>query len=525
MGGATTTRPGPGRVCHCSFSGVMGASHASRTVHTSSVSSGPTSHCSLTLQRDETDTPNTLLPPSRLRGGGARNKKYLLSLDRNMKSFLRTSNLPGLEYRLKLAGYRTFHDLLTADREELEARGFTGIMAQRLVNAVDEYIHRQVYRSEEERLPFRLVRKGQRLQTEPSESMRDNPNYRKPNIKRRKPFTEEPAKKGVQIAHIMHGNPPLTASQQPSHVRLMSKSDLQLQHLLSPPTQEPPISAPVESPSGTESLAPVAVQGGLVTNHQASGLTTSKGDSVAISQASQSPTAVSYAAGGGTGSGEISGAEMLPPEDSIGRRILGIIVNDGDAVSFVLEEPPSIDEPPFADLSSLFSEREAFPEELSLPATLLEEETDFSTDFTSGARITRCFSVPADFELTSTNPTLVPISCAEDHTVAHVRTFSSPATLVTQPSITTHPQTTVTSFDRLLGMLHNNAGTASVSELCHTLHTLLRKARHPQNRVEAADKVALAVIVNVLRKHCRVLAVATVCCQLIQQLCTGITYM
>jgi len=60
-----------------------------------------------------------------------------------MKVFLRASNLPGLEYRLKLAGYRSLGDLLNTDRETLMSKGFTGIMAQQLMNAVAEYINKQ----------------------------------------------------------------------------------------------------------------------------------------------------------------------------------------------------------------------------------------------------------------------------------------------------------------------------------------------------------------------------------------------
>ena len=197
--------------------------------------------------RHHTDGPSSpLIPPSRLKAPGV---KYLQSLDRNMKVFLRVSNLPGLEYRLKLAGYRRLDDLLRTDRETLMARGFTGIMAQQLITAVTEYINRQFCRSEEEQLPFRLVRKGQRIQTEPTEGMKENPNFHKPNIKRQKsfegPLHQRAVKRGQNHTPATRGEiaPLAPKTQTPSLVRLMSEEDLELQHLLSPP--------PVADPSGS----------------------------------------------------------------------------------------------------------------------------------------------------------------------------------------------------------------------------------------------------------------------------------
>ena len=169
-----------------------------------------------------------------------------------MKVFLRASNLPGLEYRLKLAGYRRLDDLLRTDRDTLMARGFTGIMAQQLMTAVSEYVNRQFCRSEEEQLPFRLVRKDQRIQTEPTEGMKESPNFHKPNIKRQKSFegsvSQHATKRGQNHTSAARRElTPLTSkTQTPSLVRLMSEEDLQLQHFISPP--------PVIDSSGSMSL-------------------------------------------------------------------------------------------------------------------------------------------------------------------------------------------------------------------------------------------------------------------------------
>ena len=431
----------------------MGASHT--TTVTSPVvlsrtaqSNQATAHYSSTY-RHETDAPDTLVPPSRLRGA---RRKYLLSLDRNMKSFLRASNLPGLEYRLKLAGYHMFDDLLCTDRETLEARGFTGIMAQRLMNAVSEYVSRQVHRSDEERLPFRLVRRGQRLQTEPSESMKDNPNYRKQNVKRQK-YADDPAKRTLNV--LQRDMPPATklTSPTPPHVqlRLMSEDDLQLQHLLSPPRE---VSRALTGDSDRDS----------------------------------------------------NGTE-LPPEDG-GRRVLGVIVEDVHVPS--IEEPQLLEEPPFLDLDVPLGESLSL-EELSTDSEDMEE-TDFSTDLAFGPQISRSFSVPADFKLTleetATN--------SKDRVVTCIRTLSCPPSLAL---LSTQPHMSIGTLIDALGNTH------VVSELYRTLRTLLQQTKYPCNAVEATKNGALVAVVNVLEKHCEVLKVAKVCCQLIQHMCRGTTYM
>ena len=109
------------------------------------------------------------------------------SLDRSLKSFLRASNLPGLEYRLKLAGYHRLDDLLDTDAEKLVSEGFTRLMAMRLVRALDNYIQRHLDITDGQPSPFQLVRRGhmgQKIKSDPSEEMKALPNYGKRNVKR-----------------------------------------------------------------------------------------------------------------------------------------------------------------------------------------------------------------------------------------------------------------------------------------------------------------------------------------------------
>ena len=109
------------------------------------------------------------------------------SLDRSLKVFLRASNLPGLEYRLKLAGYHRLDDLLDTDAETLTSQGFTRLMAKRLMTSLDSYILRHLDITEGQPSPFQLVRRGhlgQKIKSDPSDEMKALPNYGKRNVKR-----------------------------------------------------------------------------------------------------------------------------------------------------------------------------------------------------------------------------------------------------------------------------------------------------------------------------------------------------
>ena len=116
-----------------------------------------------------------------------RKRRDFQSLDRSLKSFLRASNLPGLEYRLKLAGYQRLDDLLDTGAEKLVSDGFTRLMAKRLMTALDNYIQRHLDITDGQPSPFQLVRRGhmgQRIKSDPSEEMKALPNYGKRNVKR-----------------------------------------------------------------------------------------------------------------------------------------------------------------------------------------------------------------------------------------------------------------------------------------------------------------------------------------------------
>lgn len=117
-------------------------------------------------------------------------QKYLQSLDFSLKRFLKASNLPGLEYRLRLAGFFTVTDLLGARIEDLVSGGFTMIMARRLLSALDEYIHRHLDLSEGMPLPFQLVRPGGKISSEPTERMKALPTFGKINVKRQTSLSE-----------------------------------------------------------------------------------------------------------------------------------------------------------------------------------------------------------------------------------------------------------------------------------------------------------------------------------------------
>ena len=455
----------------CVFQSVMGTSHSAQAVH---IHASPASDqrppsdtaalCNVQLSRNETDSHTSLIPPSQLRGlsgrgggGGVRGQKYLLSLDRNMKVFLRASNLPGLEYRLRLAGYRTFHDLLSTNRETLEARGFTGIMAQRLMNAVSEYVHRQAYRTEEERLPFRLVRRGQRLQNEPSESMKENPNYHKQNLKRQKSLGESPTKKHSNIIPAISGATALrNVVQLPSQVRLMNESDLEIQHLLSSPPP-PEISSVSEGEDGDDNeaqeLVTVVGDGGVSGDNVGGGeggdggVSGVSGDNELVTLASKGGAGADDSAGGGGDvvttvdgdgvPGDVndiqaraeSSANKLPLEDISGQKILGVIVKRNERTSLLHKESSQPSQPLEEGAHSLDN---------ITTGSCAPEDTDSSANPGSFAsRFSRCFSVPADFDLTVDEET-TDLIFEECVVVSRVRAFSCPAN--------THPSFFSSSF-------------------------------------------------------------------------------
>ena len=151
----------------------------------------------------------------------ARTKQSFKSLDRGLKAFLRSSNLPGLEYRLRLAGYNSLSDLLDADVDALCAHGFTPLMARRLLRALDDYIVRQLDRNDGVQIPFQLVRKGQKIKSDPTEKMKAMPTFGKRNIKRQR--SQEMSKKRVNTPK---GGKAIAPKRPISYVRLMSQDNL-----------------------------------------------------------------------------------------------------------------------------------------------------------------------------------------------------------------------------------------------------------------------------------------------------------
>ena len=175
----------------------------------------------------QTDTAphSSLLAISRKR---TTKKSSYQSVDKSLKMFLRVNNLPGLEYRLRLAGYYTLGDLLSTNVELLCAEGITSLMARRLLNAVDDHIHRHVELEEGANQPFKLVRKGQKIPSDPSKQMMALPTYGMPNKKRKRSADDgrsEMSKAGAADSGSKSG---ISVSK----VRLMSADVLNQQHFV-----------------------------------------------------------------------------------------------------------------------------------------------------------------------------------------------------------------------------------------------------------------------------------------------------
>ena len=187
----------------------------------------------------QTDAPQTQLPTHSPALGSNRStpKRPFSSLNRSLKVFLRASNLPGLEYRLRLARYYTLSDLLDANVEVLCDRGFTMLMARRLLNALEEYIQRHLDEEEGANLPFKLVRRGQKISMGPSELMKALPTYGKQNVKRHKSVDNKRSKPS-KLAAAAGGVRNKAAGKTPSRIRLMSEETLKQQHFVLPTTLE-----------------------------------------------------------------------------------------------------------------------------------------------------------------------------------------------------------------------------------------------------------------------------------------------
>ena len=127
------------------------------------------------------------------------------NLGHGLKSFLRDSNLSGLEYRLRLAGYYTMEDLLKTNEDRLKASGLTPLMTSRLIKALTDY-HRNKPRSA---APLKPVRQGANIrQIPPQEALA----IRKRNVKRT-------TSQGQSTSD--NGPPPRNAAQ----VKLLSPAD------------------------------------------------------------------------------------------------------------------------------------------------------------------------------------------------------------------------------------------------------------------------------------------------------------
>ena len=155
-----------------------------------------------------------------------RTRESFKTLDRSLKAFLRSSNLPGLEYRLRMAGLNTLSDLLDTDVDTLCGQGFTPLMAQRLLRALDDYILGHLSRTEGLQLPFQLVRKGQKINSDPTEKMKAMPTFGKRNLKRQ-PDTR--TSKKLNSSMKSQGGKVANQKRPMSYLRLMSEENLPIE--------------------------------------------------------------------------------------------------------------------------------------------------------------------------------------------------------------------------------------------------------------------------------------------------------
>lgn len=327
-----------------------------------------------------------------------RTRQSFRSLDRSLKAFLRSSNLPGLEYRLRLTGYNTLSDLLNASEAQLCASGLTPLLARRLLVALDDYIVRQLDRNEGVQIPFQLVRKGQKIKSDPTEKMKAMPTFGMQNVRRRQPLPEA-AKMGRKRASkgsgtVSKGGGKVAASSQRrpvSFVRLMSEENLPTEPIF--PNVLPEVTVEQTS-TGEEAGVLLTLPEGVVTPTTTP---TPPPEDAVVTTPTSTPT---------------------PPPDEM------------PAESVSAEEtsatPPSERAanlaPSAAAARSVYRHSMPIFQEFYLP-----EEVDTQGNL-EGKRLRRCSSVPADFRF------LDAVFAAPTGTWCHVRSYSCPPSLAAVPT-------------------------------------------------------------------------------------------
>ena len=416
------------------------------------------------------------------------------SLDRSLKAFLRSSNLPGLEYRLRLAGYNTLSDLLNADETTLCAHGFTPLMARRLLGALTDYIVRQLDKSEGVQLPFQLVRKGQKIKSDPTEKMKALPTFGKQNVKRHR-YLEPPKMGKKRTGGLSKGGGKATNQKRPvSYLRLMSE-----EHLPNEPIFPNDVVVTEEAFAGTEDQS--------VRPHSA-GEAPSLGEDAVFPPAAGSETAL---AGGGS---SLEARESLTQSAAPGSET-------GSSRGVSTQESPfnplPTQESPFNPLPTQESPSVAVPSSVGARASVRRSIPVFQEFFfpdqidgvgerwlnseEMGRRLKRCNSVPADYRFHG-GPSSVPLQSW----CMLVRSYSCPASLAVSPSQIESTLIKLTTSQELPVIV------GSLEELCRACRTSEGVRR------EVRERGGLEILVDLLVSLCTHLRVVECCFKLIKYL-------
>ena len=395
------------------------------------------------------------------------------SLDRSLKVFLRASNLPGLEYRLRLSGYQTLDDLLDADAERLYSQGFTRLMAKRLLTALDNYIRRHLDITEGQPSPFQLVRRGhlgQKIKSDPSDEMKALPNFGKRNKKRHS--------SSDQVSWRQQGRKTSASRQRNSAmVRLMSQ-----EHIPSEPIFPNVIDVRDSVFMGEADSASETSERSIATS------SSSSSQMVEIGRMQIRSTS------GGREGGE-EGPDIIPVETSTSSAMFN---------EFFMDDVDTPAPAPAADSNDTHQREQGTNVLEYFQSSLLHHTTTLGQDY----KLRATSSIPASFWFSSVGG---PLPQYPESSYIRVRAYSCPPSLASME----------TSLEDLLLVLTSAQDVESIVSALRQLLCRLRERRGGGAK-EMVEAGVIPVLVEVLQMEstCQQVAehVAVLCCKIIKLL-------
>jgi hypothetical protein len=340
-------------------------------------------------------------------------------------------------------------------------------MARRLLRALDDYIVQQLDRSEGVKLPFQIVRKGQKIKSDPTEKMKAMPTFGKRNIKRQR--SQELSKSARKRVNASKAAKVASPKRPISHVRLMSQDNLPSEPIFQYDVFPVVASGDVEE-GGVRGEEEESGRGGEETGEAASGRRGEEGE----------------------GGIEEGGVHLATPE---GERTLET------------EEGPREHVDPLPIRASTIASRRAGNSRHSVPVFqefFVADALDNAERWMdSRERVKRCTSVPADFHFLGNTSAPLRSSCMLVHS------YSCPSSLAALPSQIESTLTKLCTSQELPVIVSTLESLASIVE------------NSEGQRREVREKGGMEVLVDMLITLCTHPRVVDSCFRLLKYLTRG----